>query len=38
MKSSAELVAWVQDLYLAMHFPEFDQHWQNPLETDDDNN
>jgi hypothetical protein len=40
MKSSAELISWVHDLSLAMLYPDFDQHWQNPFENrdrDDDN-
>ena len=38
MRSSAELVAWVQDLYLAMLYPDFDQHWQKPFGDRDDDN
>lgn len=35
MKSSTELVAWVQDLYLAMLYPDFD-HWQKTFGDQDD--
>lgn len=38
MRSSAELVTWVQDLYLVMLYPEIDQHWQQTFGDRDDDN
>lgn len=36
-KSSAELIAWVEDVYLAMLYPdEFDQRWQKTFRQDQD--